>query len=134
MFTWLKRLVGIPATASDWIDRGDYHLAEGNPAAAIAEFQKARKADTENPLPLCKLAEAALACESPEDAIAFCDEAIRLNADCGEAYYLRGIARRNVGAVGAARSDFSAALKLLPHHENAKAAMRTLDQIEATRE
>jgi len=67
-----------------------------------------------------------------EDAIADLDEAIRRKPDYAEAYYIRGIAKRNLDRTVEARDDFQTALELAEKQRNsdlAELARRALSDL-----
>lgn len=132
MLQLLKRMVGMPVTAADFVKRGDWHADAGDQVGALRDYRRARELAPHDPAVLCKLADALAAADQLEDAIKMCDEAIGRDASCAQAYYVRGVARRNSGAAHDALADLRQAVRLAPDHANARAVLKTLEDIVAS--
>lgn len=87
-------------------------LESGDLDAAIGKYTEAIQAGGSTALLLAKRAELLLTRRRPCGAIRDCSAALEMNADCGKAYRVRGVAYRRLGHWREAHSDLAQGLTL----------------------
>ncbi len=103
-----------PEVASAWLERGDRHFAAGEYVRAAAAYTEAIEAGDASVASLCKRAEANLFAENYDLAIADANRIIATDANCAEAFRLRGAANRVLGKHEDAIRDLSKAISIRP--------------------
>jgi len=134
MFQFLKKFIGIPTTAADFIVRGNRSMELCDFESAIKAYRRAVEVDTRSAEAYCCLGTAIISTEENLDqAIESLNQAIALDRQSAEAFYQRGVAFRNKGCHFLAIDDLREATRLNPDHSNAHALLASLKSIVASR-
>jgi tetratricopeptide (TPR) repeat protein len=135
MFQFLKKFIGIPTSAADFMVRGNRSMELCDFTSAIEAYRRAIETDAMSAEAHCSLGTAIISTEDNLDqAIESLDQALLLDRQYAEAFYQRGVAFRNKGCHFLAMDDLREATRLDPNHSNAHALLASLKSIMASRD
>jgi Tfp pilus assembly protein PilF len=109
------------------INLGLAYLGKGDFDKALEELKGVAVINPRNPVVRLSLGRVLFAMDKSDQAVVEYKKALQLNKDYGDAYYYLGQAELKLKNVGAARSAFRDAVRLIPETEKGRAALEYLD-------
>jgi len=116
---FLQAVTSYPAFGPGWVGLGETHAAQGKPALALEEYERARRLDPKEARTHYYIGSALSTLNRSTEAIQSFREAVRLEPDYWEAHFALGAELGSHENIPEARSEFEEVVRLNPEYADA---------------